>query len=119
MEALHGKLDPLATVDMDVCTKLDLEFHIPFQGRKERLEINTLQTVRELMKTISKIVGLPASKLKVYRKVIFEGDLLDTQLMSMYPKKNLWSYNMTHEDVIVCDHKDNQSVVKDIRVKFC
>lgn len=71
------------------------------------------------MKTISKIVGLPASKLKVYRKVIFEGDLLDTQLMSMYPKKNLWSYNMTHEDVIVCDHKDNQSVVKDVRVKFC
>lgn len=119
LEALHGKLDPLATVDMDVCTKLDLEFHVPFQGRKERLEINTLQTVRELMKTISKIVGLPASKLKVYRRVIFEGDLLDTELMSMYPKKNLWSYNMTHEDVIVCDHKDNPSVVKDARVIFC
>lgn len=71
------------------------------------------------MKTISNIVGLPASKLKVYRRVIFEGHLQDTQLISMYPKKNLWSYNMTHEDVIICDHKDNPSVVKDFRVKFC
>lgn len=71
------------------------------------------------MKIIFKIVGLLVLKFKVYRKVIFEGDLLDIQFMLMYLKKNLWFYNMIYEDVIVCDYKDNQSVVKDVRVKFC
>lgn len=71
------------------------------------------------MKIIFKIVGLLVLKFKVYRKVIFEGDLLDIQFMLMYLKKNLWFYNMIYEDVIVCDYKDNQLVVKDVRVKFC
>lgn len=71
------------------------------------------------MKIIFKIVGLLVLKFKVYRRVIFEGDLLDIEFMLMYLKKNLWFYNMIYEDVIVCDYKDNSLVVKDVRVKFC
>lgn len=119
LEALHGKLDPLATVDMAVCTKLDLEFHIPFLERKEQLEIDTKQTVRDLMKTISNIVGLPASKLRVFHKVICDGQLYNTELISKYPKKYLWSYNMSPEDIIICDCKDNPSTVNDFKVTFC
>lgn len=71
------------------------------------------------MKIIFKIVGLLVLKFKVYRRVIFEGDLLDIEFMLMYLKKNLWFYNMIYEDVIVCDYKDNSLVVKDVRVIFC
>lgn len=71
------------------------------------------------MKIIFKIVGLLVLKFKVYRRVIFEGDLLDIEFMLMYLKKNLWFYNMIYEDVIVCDYKDNLLVVKDVRVIFC
>lgn len=114
LEAVHGKLDRLAEVDMSVCTQLDLQLDILFQGRKERLEVNTQQQVRDLLKTISNIVGLPASKLRVFHQMIFQGQVIDTSLMSVFPKKNLWTYNMSPEDIIICDHKDTSGMTNAI-----
>jgi hypothetical protein len=90
---------------MSVTTTLNLALEIPFQEREERIEINTQQKVKDMMKTISNIVGIPASKMRVYRNVVFQGQLLDSVIMSQFPNKFLWTYNMTPEDTIICELK--------------
>ncbi|XP_062572446.1 tubulin-specific chaperone cofactor E-like protein isoform X2 [Saccostrea cucullata] len=105
LESVYGRLDPLAEVDMSVNTTLDLVLEIPFQEREERVEVNTTQKVKDLMKTVSNIVGIPASKFRLCSRVIFQGQLLDMQIMSKYPNKYLWTYKMTPEDVLVCELK--------------
>ncbi|XP_056011209.1 tubulin-specific chaperone cofactor E-like protein isoform X2 [Ostrea edulis] len=105
LENIYGRLDPLAEVDMSVATILNLALDIAFQGREERIEINTDQKVKDMMKTISNIVGIPASKMKVYQKIVCKGQLIQTVLMSTFPNKKLWTYYMSTEDIIVCELK--------------
>ncbi|UYV64218.1 hypothetical protein LAZ67_2007063 [Cordylochernes scorpioides] len=64
LESKHGKLEPLAQVDLS--PKRTAKVDICYSGRRVQRTIQLRSTVRELKALISRLLDLPAARLRVF-----------------------------------------------------
>ena len=103
LEEKYGKLDPLANVDLK--PKETIKLKVRFLNTMQEVDINIKQTVKDLKKLLSNVVGLPANNMRLHLQQKVDGRIWDTILMRI-PSKFLWTYNLRDEDEILVDSKD-------------
>jgi hypothetical protein len=64
LEKIHGKLDPLAKVDL--APKMNFQVVIVNGDEREEMEVNVNQTVRDLKKSLQNMAGLPSNKFSLF-----------------------------------------------------
>lgn len=99
---LHGKLDPLVSVDLSPEKKVKIS--LTYGTKSESKCLDVYQTVTELKQKLEPLVNIPASKMKLY---YVDQDLKNTHGPEdmIYPNKRLYSYNIKSGDEIIVDSK--------------
>ncbi|XP_055621014.1 tubulin-specific chaperone cofactor E-like protein [Toxorhynchites rutilus septentrionalis] len=100
--AVHGKLDPLVNIDLRPERKVKITF--TYGDSSEERTVDVYRTVVDLKSRLERIVGLPASKMRLF---YVDQDLRDLQGLEemKYPHKRLYSYNIRSGDEIIIDQK--------------
>ena len=96
LEQVHGKLDPLVKVSLE--PQVIFQVQIVMDDRRERLEINSNQTVRDLKKSLQNMVGLPSSKFTLYYNDLESGFGPDNL---KFPDKKLYTLNLADGDEFI------------------
>ncbi|XP_058837083.1 tubulin-specific chaperone cofactor E-like protein isoform X2 [Topomyia yanbarensis] len=100
--AVHGKLDPLVNIDLRPERKVKITF--TYGDSSEERTVDVYRTVVDLKARLERIVGLPATKMRLF---YVDQDLRDLQGLEemKYPHKRLYSYNIRSGDEIIIDQK--------------
>lgn len=100
--AVHGKLDPLVNIDLRPERRVKITF--TYGDTSEERSVDVYRTVVDLKSRLERIVGLPASKMRLF---YVDQDLRDLQGLEemKYPHKRLYSYNIRSGDEIIIDQK--------------
>ncbi|KAK7099859.1 uncharacterized protein [Littorina saxatilis] len=98
LEKVYGKLDPLANVSL---SKYNVD--VVMGERREHLEINVEQTVRDLKKSLADFAGLPTAKFVVYYRDV-KADREPVKLK--FPDKTLVSLRLSDEDEFIIEPKE-------------
>ncbi|KAK7497115.1 hypothetical protein BaRGS_00011645 [Batillaria attramentaria] len=100
LEEVYGRLDPLVHVSLKPQTHFNVTVNTG--DRKEKMVINSNQTVRELKKTLQNIAGLPANKFTLFyldSETAFGPERLH------FPDKMLYTYNLSDGDEFIIQPK--------------
>lgn len=100
--AVHGKLDPLINIDLRPERRVKITF--TYGDTSEERTVDVYRTVVDLKTRLERIIGLPASKMRLF---YVDQDLRDLQGLEemKYPHKRLYSYNIRSGDEIIIDQK--------------
>lgn len=100
--AVHGKLDPLVNIDLRPERRVKITF--TYGDTSEERTVDVYRTVVDLKSRLERIVGLPASKMRLF---YVDQELRDLQGLEemKYPHKRLYSYNIRSGDEIIIDQK--------------
>lgn len=101
--AVHGKLDPLINIDLRPERRVKITF--TYGESSEERTVDVYRTVVDLKSRLERIIGLPASKMRLF---YVDQDLRDLQGLEemKYPHKRLYSYNIRSGDEIIIDQKN-------------
>ncbi|XP_049825291.1 tubulin-specific chaperone cofactor E-like protein isoform X2 [Aethina tumida] len=100
---IHGKLDPLVNVDLKPEKKVKVTFTC---GQKSEVRlVDVYRTVTDLKSKLETFAGFPASKMRLfYVDQDFKDTIMESEEM-IYPKKQLYSYNIRSGDEIIIESK--------------
>ncbi|XP_053684277.1 tubulin-specific chaperone cofactor E-like protein isoform X2 [Sabethes cyaneus] len=100
--SIHGKLDPLVSIDLSPERRVKITF--TYGDTSEERTVDVYRTVVDLKSRLERIVGIPATKMRLF---YVDQDLRDHQGLEemKYPHKRLYSYNIRSGDEIIIDQK--------------
>uniref|UniRef100_U5EXJ5 Putative tubulin-specific chaperone e n=1 Tax=Corethrella appendiculata TaxID=1370023 RepID=U5EXJ5_9DIPT len=101
--AIHGKLDPLVNIDLRPEKRVKVTF--TYGDSSEVRSVDVYRTVVDLKSRLERLIGLPASKMRLYYVDQDFRDLQGPEEMK-YPHKQLYSYNIRSGDEIIIDQKN-------------
>lgn len=102
LQAKHGKLDQLVSIDLRPEKKVQVKF--TYENRTEVRYVDVYKKVIDLKFRLEKLFGLPASKMRLYYVDQSYGDMTAPEEMK-YPNKQLYSYNISTGDEIIVEAK--------------
>lgn len=99
---VHGKLDPLVNIDLRPERRVKINF--TYADSSEERTVDVYRTVVDLKSRLERIIGIPATKMRLF---YVDQDLRDLQGLEemKYPHKRLYSYNIRSGDEIIIDQK--------------
>lgn len=98
LEKLHGKLEPLAEIDLSPKKTAELTIH--YMETEEMHVLDLQQSVQELKMQLKELCGLPVSKMKVFYVAKIYGEFGGPEELR-YNSKKLYTYNMQDGDEIL------------------
>lgn len=104
---VHGKLDPLVSVDLRPEKRVQITFTCGETSETRTVDVH--RTVSDLKSRLERLAGFPASKMRLF---YVDQELRDSQGPEemKYPTKQLYSYNIRSGDEIIIDYKLKHSV---------
>lgn len=102
MVRVHGKLDPLVSVDLT--PESEVPVTIVCGDRCERHTLDVYQTVNEFKQKFEKFSGIPANRMRVFYVDQHVCSVTGPEEMK-FPNKRLYSYNIVEGDQIIIDTK--------------
>uniref|UniRef100_A0A336MA02 CSON014162 protein n=1 Tax=Culicoides sonorensis TaxID=179676 RepID=A0A336MA02_CULSO len=100
--AKHGKLDPLVNIDLRPEKRVKITF--TYGDSSEERPVDVYRTVYDLKHRLERIVGIPASKMRLFYVDQDYRDIQGPEEMK-YPQKQLYRYNIQNGDEIIIDLK--------------
>ncbi|KAL0829315.1 hypothetical protein ABMA28_004113 [Loxostege sticticalis] len=107
---VHGKLDPLVSVDLRPEKRVNITFTCGSQ--QEVRTVDVYRTVADLKSKLEQLAGFPASKMRLFYvdQELREGELFPGPEEMKFPTKQLYSYNIRSGDEIIIESKLAHSI---------
>ncbi|XP_039293553.1 tubulin-specific chaperone cofactor E-like protein [Nilaparvata lugens] len=102
--AIHGKLDPLVSIDLRPESRVKVLVTFPQENMAEERQINVYQTVNELKQKLEAFAKIPCAKMRLFYVDQDMKTITGPEEMK-YPNKQLYSYNISSGDEIIVSSK--------------
>ncbi|RZF48482.1 hypothetical protein LSTR_LSTR007760 [Laodelphax striatellus] len=102
--AIHGKLDPLVSIDLRPESRVKVTITFPQENIAEERSINVYQTVNELKQKLESFAKIPCTKMRLFYVDQDMKTITGPEEMK-YPNKQLYSYNISSGDEIIVSSK--------------